>query len=127
MDGKQAYYFSEFVKIVVALLPIALVLFAMIFLRRQERTSQTLRLQALAALWLILAGISRLALSTVVGINLLPKQDIFNSAEEAGHSMDFYYTVASALYWAELAAFALFAVALLIYFHQRLSKNHPGT
>ena len=127
MDGRQAYYLAELVKIVFALLPIALVLFAMIFLRRQERTSQTLWLQSLAAVWLILAGISRLVLSTVVGISLLPKQNIFHSPEEAEHSMDFYFTVSSALHLAELAAFILFAVALLIYFHQRLSKNTPGT
>ena len=127
MDGRQAYYLAELVKIVFALLPIALVLFAMIFLRRQERTSQTLWLQSLAALWLILAGMSRLVLSTVVGISLLPKQNTFHSPEEAQHSMDFYFTVSSTLHLAELAAFILFAVALVIYFHQRLSKNTPGT
>jgi uncharacterized membrane protein len=127
MDGKQACYFAEFAKIVFALLPITLVLFAMIFLRRQERTSQTLWLQSLAALWLILAGISRLVLSTVVGISLLPKQNIFHSPEKAQHSMDFYFTVSSAIHFSELAAFTLFAVALLIYFHERLSKNTPST
>ena len=127
MDDRQAYYLAELVKIVFALLPIALVLFAMIFLRRQERTSQTLWLQSLAALWLILAGISRLVLSTVVGISLLPKQNIFRSPDEAQHSMDFYFTVSSTLHLAELAAFILFAVALLIYFQQRLSKGTPDT
>ena len=127
MDGRQAYYLAELVRIVFALLPIALVLFAMIFLRRQERTSQTLWLQSLAALWLILTGMNRLVLSTVVGISLLPKQNIFHSPEEAQHSMDFYFTVSSTLHLAELAAFILFAVALVIYFHQRLSKNTPGT
>ena len=127
MDDRQAYYLAELAKIVFALLPIALVLFAMIFLRRQERTSQTLWLQSLAALWLILAGISRLVLSTVVGISLLPKQNIFHSPEEAEHSMDFYFTVSSTLHLAELAAFILFAVALLIYFQQRLSKGTPDT
>jgi hypothetical protein len=123
MGGEQAYYFGELVKIVGALIPIALVLFAMIFLRRQERTSQTLWLQSLAALWLILAGTSRLVLSTVVGISLLPKQNIFHSAEEAQHSMDFYFSVSSMLRFAELSAFFLFAVALLIYFHERLPKK----
>ena len=127
MDGQQAYYFAEFVKIVFALLPIALVLFAMIFLRRQERTSQTLWLQSLAALWLVLAGISRLVLSTVVGISLLPKQNIFHSPEEAKHSMDFYFKVSSLLHFAELGAFTVFAVALVIFFHQRLQMKTPST
>jgi amino acid transporter len=127
MDGKQAYYLAELVKIVFALLPIALVFFAMIFLRRQERTSETLWLQSLAALWLLLAAISRLVLSTVVGISLLPKENIFRNAEEAKHSMDFYFTVSSALHFAELAAFTLFAVALLIYFHHRVSKHASRT
>jgi amino acid transporter len=122
MDGKQAYYLAELVKIVFGLLPIALVLFAMIFLRRHERTSQTLWLQSLSALWLILAGISRLVLSTVVGISLLP-QKIFHDQAEVQHRMDFYFTVSSLLHFAELAAFTLFAVALVIYFHQRLPKR----
>jgi hypothetical protein len=127
MGSEQAYYLGELVKIVCALVPIALVLFAIIFLRRRERTSQTLWLQSLAALWLILAGTSRLVLSTVVGISLLPKQNIFHSAEEAQHSTDFYFSVSSVLHFAELAAFFLFAVGLLIYFHERLPKQSPST
>jgi len=123
MRGEQAYYLAELVKIVFALLPITLVLFAMIFLRRQERTSQTLWLQSLAAIWLILAGTSRIVLSTVVGISLLSKQKIFHSPEEAQHSMDFYFTVSSVLHFASLAAFTLFAVALVIFFHQRLQMK----
>jgi len=125
VSGPQQYYLTELVKIAFGLLPIALVLFAMIFLRRQERTSQTVWLQSLAALWLVLAGTSRIVLSTVVGISLLPKQNIFHSPEEAQRSMDFYFTVSSLLRFAELAAFTLFAVALVIFFHQRLSaKTH---
>jgi len=127
MGGEQAYYLGELVKVACALVPIALVLFAMIFMRRHERTSQTLWLQSLSALWLILAGISRLVLSTVVGIRLLQKQNIFHSAEEAQHSMDFYFSVSSMLHFAELSAFFLFAVALLIYFHDRLPKKTPST
>ena len=122
MDGKQAYYLTEFVKIVFGLLPIVLVLFAMIFSRRQERTSHTLWLQSLAALWLVLAGASRLVLSSVVGMSLLP-QKIFHDQAEAQHRIDFYFTVSSLLHFAELAAFTLFAVALVIYFHQRLPKR----
>jgi hypothetical protein len=127
MSGQQQYYFAEFVKIVFGLLPIGLVLIAMIFLRRQQRTSQTLWLQSLAALWLILAGTSRLVLSTVVGISLMPKQNIFPSPEEAKHSMDFYFQVTSLLHLAELAAFTLFAVALVMFFHQRLQMKTPST
>ena len=124
----QAYYFAEFVKVVFALLPLALVLMAMIFLRRQQRTSQTLVLQSLAALWLILAGASRLVLSRVVGIGLLPKDKIYHDAEEARRSMDFYFAASSVLHFAELAAFTLFAVALVIFFHQRLQKSSsPST
>ena len=127
MCGEQAYYLTELVKIVFALLPIALVLFAMIFLRRRERTSQTLWLQSLAGLWLILAATSRLVLSTVVGISLMPKQQVFHTPEEAQHSMDFYFTVSSLLHFAELGAFTLFAIALVIYFHARLPKKTAST
>src|SRR5262249_50706424 len=123
MRGEQMYYLTELLKVVFGLLPIALILFAMIFLRRKERTSQTLWLQSLAALWLVLAGTSRLVLSTVVGITLMPKSQIYHSPEEAEHSMDFYVTVSSLLHFAELAAFTLFGVALVIYFHQRLLKH----
>ena len=122
MSAPQQYYLTELVKIAFGLLPIALVLFAMIFLRRQERTSQTLWLQSLAGLWLVLAGTSRIVLSTVVGISLLPNQKIFHSEADAQHSMDFYFTVSSVLHFAELAAFTLFAIALVIYFHKRLPK-----
>jgi amino acid transporter len=127
MHGEQAYYLTELVKIVFALLPIALILFAMIFLRRQERTSQTLWLQSLAGLWLILGATSRLVLSTVVGISLMPKQQMFHTPEEAQHSMDFYFTVSSLLHFAELGAFTLFAIALVIYFHARLPKKTAST
>jgi len=123
MRGEQAYYLTEFVKIVFGLLPIALVLFAMIFLRRRERTSQTLWLQSLAGLWLLIAIASRLVLSHVVGLSILPNNKILSSPQEATEHMNFYFTVSSVLRFAELAAFTLFAVALVIYFHQRLSQR----
>src|SRR5881392_554282 len=123
MRGEQAYYLTEFVKIVFGLLPIALVLFAMIFLRRRERTSQTLWLQSLAGLWLLIAIASRLVLSHVVGLSILPNNKILSSSEEATEHMNFYFTVSSVLRFAELAAFTLFAVALVTYFHQRLSAR----
>ena len=119
----QAYYLKEFVRIVLALLPISFVLFGMIFLRRQERTSQTFWLQSLAGLWLGLAATSRLVLSTVVGIDLLPKDRIMGNAQEAQQSLNFYFSVSTLLHFAELAAFTLFGMALVLYFHERLPKK----
>jgi O-antigen ligase len=127
MSGEQTYYFTELLRVVFSLLPIALVFMAMVFLRRGERTSHALWLQLLAALWLILAGVSRLVLSRVVGISMFPKQTIFHDEAEAHHSMDFYFTVSSVLHFAELTAFTLFAVALVIFFHQRLRAKAPNT
>jgi hypothetical protein len=74
-----AYYFNEFVRIVLGLLPIALILIAMIFLRRQHRTRHTIFLQWLAGVWLAAAAASRLVLSQVVGMGLFPKDGVYSN------------------------------------------------
>src|ERR1700682_4338369 len=124
MSGEQAYYFGEFVKMAFLLLPIGLILIAMIFLRRAQRTRQSLLLQSLAGLWLVIAIISRLVLSHVIGLSVFPSNKILSSPQEATQHIDFYFAVSSALHFAELVAFTAFSVALLIFFRQRLC---PGT
>jgi hypothetical protein len=126
MSGEQAYYFSEFVKMAFSLLPIGFILIAMIFLRRAQRTRESLVLQSLAGLWLAIALISRLVLSRVIGLSLLPKDRVFANAQEANDRMNLYFAVSSGLQFAEQAAFVLFAIALLMFFRQRLPTPSPS-
>ena len=125
MNAEQQFYCVEFVKLTFSLLPIGLILIAMVFLRRQQPTSQTLWLRSLAALWLIVAALSRLVLSRVVGLSL-PGGQIYQDAEEARRSIDFYARVSEGLYLAEMAVFILFAVALVVFSRQRLQMKTPS-
>ena len=118
-----AYYFNEFLRIVFALLPIALILVAIIFLRRQQRTRQTLVLQSLAGLWLVAAAASRLILSQVVGMGLFPQSQIYANAEDAMAKMRFYEEIQVLLHFAEQGVFILFAIALLIFYRQDLGRS----
>ncbi|HEV3392040.1 MAG TPA: hypothetical protein VG103_00885 [Chthoniobacterales bacterium] len=118
-----AYYFNEFVRIVLGLLPIALILIAMIFLRRQHRTRHTIFLQWLAGVWLAAAAASRLVLSQVVGMGLFPKDGVYSNPEDAMARFRFYDEIQSLLHFIELGAFILFAVALLIFCRQNLQRK----
>lgn len=103
-----------------------LLLFAMILLRRQERTVQTFWLQLLAGAWLTISAAMRIVLSQAVGIPLVSKK-IARTAEEAQHSMAFYFNVSSALHFAELVVAVVFAGALLVYFYQKSPRNRSNT
>ncbi len=122
MDAEQLHRLTELVTITCGVLPMVLILFAMILLRRQERTVQTFWLQLLAGAWLAISAAMRIALSQVVGIPLISKK-IARTAEEAQHNMDFYFNVSSALHFAELVAAVVFAGALLVYFYQKSPGN----
>src|SRR3954451_23558824 len=83
MQSEQAYYLAEFVKFAFGVLPIGLLLLAMIFLRRRQRTPGTLRLTWLSAVWLLAAVTNRLVASRVVGVQMFSSPtDTFASAEE---------------------------------------------
>lgn len=122
-SGEQAYYFGEFVRLVSTLLPIGLILIAMIFFRRAQRTSETFVLQSLAGLWLVVATTNRLILSSVTGISMFGKDKIWSSPQEEAKHIDFYFAVSSVLHFAELTAFMFFAAALLVFFRQRLQAS----
>ena len=57
----------------------------------------------------------------------MPKESIFANAEEAANSMKLYFTVSSALNFAEHGTFILFAMALLAFFWNRLRVVSPAS
>jgi hypothetical protein len=113
-----AYYFNEFVRVVLFLLPIALIFLAVIFLHRRHRNRHTFYLRLFAAVWLLAAAGTQLVLSKVVGMGLFPKDAVSSSPEDAMAKFRFYEEVQSLLHFVELGAFILFGVALLIFCRQ---------
>jgi hypothetical protein len=97
---------------------------AMVLLRRAVRTPQTLLLQSLAILWLLVAIAARIASNPVVGLQLIPgRTQVFakwSSPQEAHEYMDAYFKVAMGLSFLENTLFILFAVALITFYSHQL-------
>jgi hypothetical protein len=109
------------------LLPIALVLIAMIFLRRAHRTRRTLLLQVLAIAWFLAALASSLASNPRFGLSLLPSRRIFanfTGPQEASAFMTSYFNVVTALLIITQVLFILFATALLDFFRDRRRDSY---
>jgi hypothetical protein len=119
MQSEQGYYLAELLKVAWALLPIALILIAVIFLRRRERTRRTLLLQLTAVFWLLAAGASQVLLNRAVGVSIFPQNHIFHNEREVTERADFYFRLFRGLHIVEQVAFVLFAVSLLIFFRRR--------
>jgi hypothetical protein len=95
-DDSAYYYLEQFARLTFFLLPIALVLTAMIFLRHAHRTRRTLLLQVLAIAWFVAALASLIASNPVIGLSLLPSRRIFAkfpSPQEAIVFMASYFEV----------------------------------
>src|SRR3954471_20047003 len=100
----QAYYLAELAQVAWGLLPIAIILIAVIFLRRRERTRRTMLLQLSAAFWLVVAGASQVTLNHAVGLQIFPRNHIFSSQDESARWDDFYMTMFHGLHLAEQIA-----------------------
>ena len=110
-----AYYLQEFVRIVLALLPIALIFIATIFLYRRNRLREIFYLRLFAGCWLAAAIANRLILSSVVGMGAVPKTQIYTNPDEAVATFRFYEELQTLSHFAEQGLFILFAVAFVIF------------
>ena len=128
MQGDSFFYWVEQSgRLIFFLLPIALVLIAMIFLRRAHRTRRTLLLQVLAIAWFLAALVSSLASNPRFGLLLSPSRRIFSSFSSLKQAEDFmasYFKVATALFIVAQVLFILFATALFEFFRDRRRDSY---
>jgi hypothetical protein len=126
-DSSAYYYFEQSARLVFLLLPVALMLIAMICLRRAPRTQRTLLLQVLAIAWFLAALASLITSNPVTGLSLLSSRHIFakfHSPQEANEFMASYFKVATALFIIAQVLFILFATALFEFFRDRRRDSY---
>ena len=116
MSGESTYYFLQFLRMVLPLVPIGLVVIAMMFLCRSRRIRLTFWLRATAVIWLVIAIGNRFMFTWAQGT--------FSTHDPNGLSRMLTYLLLSDYTWtAESAVFIIFAILLLIYF--RRGANAP--
>src|SRR5205814_5473733 len=109
MNSEPAFYFMQFVRMVLPLVPIGLVVIAMTFLCRRQSTRLTFWLRATAVIWLVIAIGNRFMFTWAQGT--------FSTHDPNGLPRMLTYIFLSDYTWtAESIVFIAFAVLLLKYF-----------
>ena len=116
-----AFYFIQVLKVLFAVAPIALILYATFIANRSS--SALTRLRIVTSVWLVVALISRSTLSSSVSHHFM--SDIHPSSEAAARQMRLYLLTTFSLWTAEQVIFVIFSIALFFVFRGALRSNPP--
>jgi hypothetical protein len=115
-----AFYFAQILKVLFTVVPIGLILFASFIGKRSSRPLTWLRI--VTAVWLVIALMSRSALSSSVVHHFISgRQPSYDAAREA----HLYLQATFYLWTAEQVMFVVFSVALFFVLRSTLRSNPP--
>ena len=116
-----AFYFIQVLKVLLAVCPIALILYATFIGNR--RSLQLTWLRIVTSVWLVLVLISRSALSSSVAHHFMSGTS--SGGEAAARQARLYFSTASCLWTAEQVMLVIFSVALFFVLRGALRSNPP--